>query len=562
MIASAVDLLRAYPQIVIFLCLALGYAIGKIKVKGFSLGATTGCLLAGLVVGQIGIDIPDLLKTIAFALFIFGVGYRVGPAILSGLKIEGLNYLWVSLVVGVAGLGTALALGVVLGLNPGTTAGLLSGAMTQSATIGTAEGAIKQLSISAAEASTYQSDLAVAYAITYIFGTAGLILTLKLMPRILGIDLRAEAKALRSRMAGGAEAEPPDLLSWHKQLDLRAFEAEAGKAVGKTVAELESTFAGKVEVDRIRRNGKRIKAGPATVIQENDILAIIGLGRDLVEAAHPVGQEVPLGAFEKIKGEIANIVLMKKQAVGKTLQEISNRFGRGIFLRGIVRQGHEILLTGSTVVHPYDTLRVAGERNQVEQAVRALGFAERPTTTTDLIMLGTGIVLGTLIGLLSVKVFEIPITLGVGGGVLVSGLFFGWLRAMHPTFGQIPAPALWVFTDLGLNLFIVCVGLVAGVKAVSAIEETGLVLLLAGVAVTLTPMLARLFVGRYVLKMNAALLFGALTGAGTCTAALNVIKERVASAAPVIGYTAPYAIGNVLLTVWGAVIVNVMHHIQ
>ncbi len=561
MSSDITTLLRDYPQILIFVALALGYAIGKIKVRGFSLGPTTGCLLAALVIGQVGVQVPDLVKTIAFAFFIFGIGYKVGPAFFGGLKLEGIHYLWIALIVACVGLAATLSLGVLLGFNPGTTAGLLSGAMTQSAVIGTAEGALSQLSVTAAQKTTYTSDVAVAYAITYIFGTAGLIVALKLMPRVLGIDLKKEARTLEQQMSGGAEEPEPELFNWRKRLGLRVFKAENDRTIGKTVSQIEALFPHRVAIDKIRRHGKEIVVKPATVIKQGDIVDVVGYAPSLMKGEAILGPEHVIPASEDVIGETADIVVFNSQVVGKTLAELSKAYGHGLFLENATRQGHKLPLTSRTVIHRDDVLHVVGDRDDVERAAKSIGIIERPVIATDLITVGIGITIGTLIGLISLPLLGIPITLGVGGGVLISGLFFGWLRALHPTFGQVPEPSLWLFTDLGLNLFIVCVGLMAGPQAVAAIQSTGAALLLAGIVVTLLPMLAGLLFGYYVLKMNPVLLFGALTGAETCTAALNVIKEDIDSATPVIGYTVPYAIGNVLLTVWGAVIVNVMHRL-
>jgi putative transport protein len=200
---------------------------------------------------------------------------------------------------------------------------------------------------------------------------------------------------------------------------------------------------------------------------------------------------------------------------------------------------------------------VAGGRKEVEAFIKYLGYAERSTSTTDLIMVGAGCVVGTLIGLITVPVFGIPITLGVGGGVLVAGLVCGWLRAVHPTFGQIPSGAQWIFTDLGLNLFIASVGLTAGPKAVHALQTTGGAVFIAGAILSLMPMIIGLIFGRVVLRLEPVLLFGALTGAGTVTPALNALKEEANSSAPALGYAVPYAFGNVILTVWGTVLVHV-----
>jgi len=560
MVHDIVEICRSYPQIVVFLAIAIGYFGGKIKFHGFNIGSTAGVLLAALALGQMTIEVPALLKAVSFALFIFCMGYKVGPQFFGALKKEGLHYIWLSLFLAVLGLVIAIVLGKAFGFDKGTTAGLLAGSMTQSSVIGTAEGAIKHLAISAADKTALESNVAVAYAITYLFGTAGLIFFFKMIPRLMKIDLRSEARKLEEEMSGGSGEihKRPELFSWYKRLNLRAYRATNACIVGKTVSEVEALFPGKAAVEKLKRADRIIDPVPGTVVQSGDVIAIAGDRSELLKADEKIGPEVDDRNMVDIIGEILNICVLKPEAVGKTLGEISTEHGHGCFLRKITRQGHELPLTRNTVVHKSDVLQVAGAQTDVERFVKHLGYPERPTVVTDLVMVGLGCVLGTLIGLIMVPVMGIPITLGVGGGVLVSGLVFGWLRSLHPTFGQIPSGAQWVFTDLGLNLFIACVGLTAGPRAMYALQTTGASLFLAGVILTLAPHAISLIFGRLVLKMNPVLLLGALTGAGTCTATLNTLKEEADSAVPVLGYTVPFAFGNVLLTIWGTVLINVM----
>ena len=560
MVHDIVEICRSYPQIVVFLAIAIGYFVGKMKFHGFNIGSTAGVLLAALLLGQMSIEVPPLLKGVSFALFIFCMGYKVGPQFFGALKKEGLHYIWLSLFLAVLGLVIAIVLGKAFGFDKGTTAGLLAGSMTQSSVIGTAEGAIKHLAISAADQITLESNVAVAYAITYLFGTAGLIFFFKMIPRLMKINLRSEARKLEEEMSGGSGEihKRPELFSWYKRLNLRAYRITSKNILGQTVSELESQFRGKVAVEKLKRADLVIDPAPGTVIQSGDVVAMIGDRREFLKADEKIGPEVDDRGAVDLIGEILNICVLKPEAVGKTLGEISTEYGHGCFLRKITRQGHELPLTRNTVVHKSDILQVAGAQKDVEKFVTYLGYPERPTVVTDLVMMGLGCVLGALIGLIVIPVMGIPITLGIGGGVLLSGLVFGWLRSLHPTFGQIPSGAQWVFTDLGLNLFIACVGLTAGPRAIHALQTTGASLFLAGVILTLTPHTIGLIFGRLVLKMNPVLLLGALTGAGTCTATLNALKEEADSAVPVLGYTVPFAFGNVLLTIWGTVLINVM----
>jgi putative transport protein len=560
MLDLVVGLCRSYPQLVVFLAIAIGYFVGKIRVFGFNLGSTAGVLLAALVLGQMNITITPLLKAVGFALFIFAIGYRVGPQFFGALKKEGLHYIWISLVVTVTGLVTAILLGKIFGFDAGTTAGLLGGAMTQSTVIGTADGAIGALPLSAAERAVLQGNVAVAYAITYIFGVAGLIVFFKFLPRLLKIDLKKEAREMESKMSGGqGELEKsPELFSWYKRLNLRAYKAENGSVLGKRVRELEEMFPGRAAVERIKRLDQLLEPLPETVIQMGDEIALVGDYAAVVNAGQAIGPEIDDGAVMNIVGEILDVCVLKAAVVGKTLGEISRAYGHGCFLRKIKRQEHELPLTRDTVVHRCDILRVAGARSEVEKFVKNVGYPERATSATDLVLVGLACAVGTLIGLIAIPVAGIPITLGVGGGILVAGLVCGWLRAVHPTFGQIPDGAQWIFTDLGLNLFIACVGLSAGPKAIQALQANGAAIFLAGAILSLMPMIVGLVFGRYFLKLEPLLLFGALTGAGTVTPALNAVKDGAESSVPALGFAVPYAFGNVILTIWGTVIVHLM----
>ena len=555
-----VKICQANPQIVIFLAVAIGYAIGKLKFRGISLGSTTGVLITALILGQMIIKVPAIFQAVFFAFFMFSIGYRVGPQFFGGLKKEGLRYLTISLVVAVSGLVMAIILGKVFGFDKGTTAGLLSGAMTQSSVIGTAQGAIGQLAgITEAQKSSLDSNVAVAYAMTYIFGVAGLVVLFRILPKILRIDLKAEAKIVEKELSGGDDdIEGTEFFSWHKRLDMRAYKAVNKTAIGKKVSEIEKALKDQLAVDRVKRGEEVTNSTPDMVIEKDDILVLVGRRAEFPEATNIIGPEVDDKRAEDIIGEILSICVTKKEFIGRKLGDLDGEITHGVFLKKITRQGHEIPIAKNTIIEKCDVLEVAGAKEDVERLVNLIGYPERPTVVTDLITVAAGCFLGTLLGLLAFKVGDVPLTLGVGGGVLVSGLVFGWLRSVHPTFGQIPAGAQWLFSDLGLNLFIATVGLTAGPQALSALQSSGASLLLAGMTLTLFPITMGLIYGRVFLKMNPALLFGALCGAGTATPALNSVREVADSNVPTIGYTVCYAFSNVILTIWGSIIINIM----
>ncbi|MBN1527128.1 MAG: aspartate-alanine antiporter [Candidatus Omnitrophica bacterium] len=561
MLHDIAEIMRDNPQVVIFLALAIGYFAGKrLKIFGFTLGSTASVLLASLVVGQVGIEVPAIVKNIGFALFIFTVGYKVGPQFFGSLKKQGANYLWLTLVVAITSLAATLLIGKAMHLDKGTAAGMFAGSMTTSAALGTGGGAVSHLDISDSAKKALDSNMAVAYAITYIFGTAGTIILLKMAPGILRIDLKAEARKLEERMgASVSDEESSSLFSWTKRLEMRAYTALNGAVIGKTVSRIEALFPAKVAIDKVKRGGSVIECTPDTFVEREDTLLVLGATAQLAHADELIGPEVDRANIMDIAGEVMDVCVLNKQVAGKTLEELGRlKLAHGVFLRKATRQGHELPILPGTVVHKCDILRLVGAKDDVEKAVAFLGYAERPTTVTDLATVAIGCIVGTLLGLIIVPVFGIPITLGVGGGVLVAGLLCGWLRSMHPTFGQIPGGAQWLLGDLGLNLFIACVGISAGPQALHALKTTGLPVFLGGVLITALPLVAVLLVGLKVLKMNPILLFGAATGSHNCTASLNVIIEASGSPLAVLGYAAPYAFANVLLTVWGSLIVNLM----
>jgi len=253
------------------------------------------------------------------------------------------------------------------------------------------------------------------------------------------------------------------------------------------------------------------------------------------------------------------VVVTHRSIVGKTLPELARlESARGVFLRTLTRAGQEIPIGSMTRIDGGDVLRLIGPKPQVERAAKELGYPDRPTTATDMVFVGAGIVLGGFVGLLSVTVAGIPLTLTASGGALIMGLVFGWLRSVYPFFGRIPEPAIWIFDTVGLCIFIGVVGLSAGPSFVAGLQKTGLSLVAVGLVSALLPHTIAILFGRYVLKMNPLIVLGACAGAGTITAALRAVQDEAQSTVPALGYTVPYAIGNILLTAWGPVLVALM----
>lgn len=560
-----VNTLRQYPELAIFLTLGLGYFVGKVKLGKVALGAVTGTLLVGVLVGQLNITISPNVKSVFFLMFLFAVGYGVGPQFFRGLKSDGLSQVVFSIILCLTCLFSTFLAAKILGFDIGSAAGLLSGACTISAVIGVATDTINQLSISAAQKTSFINHIPVAYAVTYIFGTAGSAWFLSSIgPKLLRVDLAAECRKLEEEM--GAGQPEAGVVSAYQQIVARAYQVTNAKFINKTIGDFESGFMADVTslrifVERIRQWGKIMEPDPSVIIQQGDVLVLAARRELLVklENENTIGPEVDDRELLDFPAETLDVVITNKAYAGRTLKEIAESDvagnGRGVFLRKLMRGGHEMPVTLGTKVDRGDVLTLAGAKRDVERAAKILGYADRPTDMTDMVFVGIGILLGGLIGALSIKVGKVPLSLSTSGGALIMGLVFGWLRSVHPTFGRIPAPALWMMNNVGLTTFIAVVGISSGPGFVAGLKEAGLMLFFAGIFVTIIPFVVGIFMGKYVFKMNAGIILGACAGARTTTAALGAIQDVAKSKIPALGYTVTYAVGNTLLIIWGVVIV-------
>jgi len=555
-----VDALRHNPELAIFLTIALGFLIGRLRIGSFSLGTVVGTLLAGVLVGQLDIQVPAIIKTVFFDLFLFTTGYKVGPQFFRGLRKDALAQ--VSLTVLLCGtcLVTAFVAATILGYDVGTAAGLLAGAFSESTVIGTAGEAINRLALPDAEKAGLVNNIPIAYAVTYLVGTAGLVWFLPVIgPKLMGINLKAEGKKKRAGSRDTSTTEPW-VTSAARRFDIRAYRVANEQLANKTIGELEARPKdARVFILRIRRQGEIVAADRNTMILWDDIVAVATRHEVLVTYGAKLGPEVEDRELLDIPVEMLDVVVANRALVGLTLAELGGRdLARGIFLRKLVRAGEEMPIVPETRVDRGDVMTLIGTKSEVERAAASLGYPDWPTQATDMIFVGTGIVLGGLIGLLSVTIGGLPITLTASGGALVMGLVFGWLRSVRPTFGRIPEPAIWIFDTVGLCVFIGVVGLTAGPGFVTGLQKTGVSLVLVGFICALIPHTVAILFGRYVLRMDPLILLGACAGAGTITAALRAIQDEAQSKIPALGYTVPYAIGNILLTAWGPVIVGLM----
>ncbi|WP_367351664.1 aspartate-alanine antiporter [Achromobacter animicus] len=563
----SVGFFNSVPIAVLFVTVGLGYLIGKLKVGPIQLGGVCGTLIVALLIGQTGCQMRGDLKEVAFALFIFAMGYSGGPQFFANLNRSSLRYVVLPLIEAVLVLTIVLAAVPLFGLDAGTAAGLAAGAATESAVVGTAAEALKHLGLPDAEVQRMEANIATAYTLTYLVGLISIVFfTSQVAPALLRINLREASKALEAKLG----AAPGD----NDEASLPTLPRLVGRAHvvkdvdGKRVGDVEAQLGGRTVISRVLRNGEAVDATPDYVLATGDIVVVLGLRRFALRAGSVIGPEIqlPEAHADDLQLSELQVIVSKKAVNGHTVGELAlrpnARRARGVFLQSISRSGHVLPLTPATVVQFGDLVTLVGAEPELSEAGAALGSELRRSGVTDLVFLAFGILVGLMIGSLGARLWGIPVSLGSGGGALVSGLVCGWINAKRPSIGHMPAHAVQLLKDLGLAIFVACVGLSAGPDALSLIREHGAVLPLIGLLVSLGPACLSLWVGHKLLKIEGPLLVGAIAGQHVSTPAISAILTASGSSVPLLGYTVTYAIANVLLPVLGPIIVSLAYHLS
>ena len=574
--------LRQYPEIAIFLALALGYYFGKFTFRGIGLGAVTATLLAGVLIGQLGITISQPLKAFAFLMFLFAVGYGVGPQFVRGIAKDGVPQALFAVVQCAFCLIAPVVIAKIAGYDMGYAAGLYSGSQTISAALGLSTDAINRLGLAADQTKRLLDSMPIAYAVTYMFGTVGSAIVIALVcPALVRMDLPAACRDYEEKFGGGKKELGGAGSAWHRW-ELRAFRiAAGGRVVGLRAVEAEALVPNaRVFVQRIRRNGVIEEANADTVLREGDVVAVVGTREVLVSiigerarlqavsgssalatASGDGGIEVDDPELLNVPVEGIDVYVTSKEVDGKTLAEIAQYpSSRGVFLRKITRGAvaTSIPILAGTKIFRGDIVTIVGRTQDTSTAAKFLGVVDRATDIADVAFIGAGITIGALIGSLVWKIGGVPLTLSTAGGALISGLVCGWLRSVRPKFGRVPTSTIWFMNSVGLNIFIAIVGISAGPGFVNGLKTQGISLFLWGALATTVPLIIGLYIGKYLFRFHDALLLGILSGARTTTASLGLVCDRAQSQIPALGYTVTYAVGNTLLTIWGMVVIILM----
>lgn len=563
-----VHILRDNPSLAVFLTLGIGFFIGQLKYKSFSLGTVTSVLLVGVLVGQFDIPVPGPLKDVFFLLFLFSIGYSVGPQFFRALKGDGIKQVLFAVVVCGLCLLSTWGVALCMGYNIGEAVGLLAGSQTMSAVIGVGTDTINSLGVSEAEKQQWISIIPVCYAVTYVFGTIGSAYILaNLGPWLLGglKKVKAETAELEKKMNYGTANTDPNYIKAMRPVVFRAYKVtDSFFATPRTIDETEDYFRQKgktIYVERLRSGDTVTDVVPGNDLRITlgDEIVLSGRREFIVGDESWIGPEVFDSDLVDFMAEELDITVASKKFDSMTVDELRRqKFMYGVSIKSISRSGVNVPVLAQVKIGRGDVVTVVGLGREVDEVARRLGYADRRTTKTDLVFVGLGIFIGGLIGSLAIHIGEIPISLSVSGGALIAGLVLGWLRSKHPTFGRLPRSSVWLMDNLGLNMFIAVVGISSGPSFVTGLKEVGPVLFLMGVVATTLPLVLGMIIGHRIFKFPAAINLGCCAGSRTTTASLGAVQDAIGSSLPAMGYTVTYAIGNTLLILWGVVIVLLM----
>ncbi len=553
------DWFAANPYILLFFVVGGAVAVGKITVKGYGLGMVAAAIVVGAGISAWAstygtkMALDNFAKSLFYYLFMYGVGLRVGPSFINSLKGDGIKFTVLAVLCSFLGLFGAVLFTRWWSLPDGAAGGILAGAMTMSAAIGSAEEAVRQGTFKLAEgqtAETVSGMIALSYGLTYIWGTVGIILICKYLPRWWGIDAKAAAKKYEDEH--GVRNVDDAGLTGYRPLALRAYRGTSNQMSGKSVRQFIAAHP-EYKIVNVGRGEQNLGAADDLVLQKGDVVALGGRLEAMTANMGLIGPEVSDAKALNVPLDAAEILVTNKEMVGKELGELRNTPIAGtIALHHIERAGETIPMGLNTRLERFDVLFVGGVKSSIDKAAELLGKVARPSTSTDLFTLAAGMILGFLIGAIEFPLAGSKVGLGNAGGLLVSGVIVSSVVSRVRFFGSTPNAARNILEDLGLVVFIAIVGINAGAGLIS--QLTGAVaakIFVAGFIVTTLPPIIVWAIGYHGMKINPAILMGGVAGARSHSGPAREAAKEIGSSVPWIGFPVGYAVSGVLLTVFG-----------
>ncbi|MFO6297874.1 aspartate:alanine antiporter [Rahnella selenatireducens] len=551
---NVASLLNGNYILLLFVVLALGLCLGKIRLGSVQLGNSIGVLVVSLLLGQQHFSINTEALNLGFMLFIFCVGVEAGPNFFSIFFRDGKNYLMLALVMVGSAMLLALGLGKAFGWDIGLTAGMLAGSMTSTPVLVGAGDTLRNTLAGSNMLSPALDNLSLGYALTYLIGLVSLIFGARYLPKLQHQDLPTSAQQIARERGLDTDSKRkvylPVIRAYRVGQELVAW------ADGKNLRELGIYRQTGCYIERIRRNGILATPDGDAVLQVGDEISLVGYpdAHSRLDPSFRNGKEVFDRDLLDMRIVTEEVVVKNNHAVGKRLSQL-NLTDQGCFLNRVIRSQIEMPIDDSIVLNKGDVLQVSGDARRVKSVAERIGFISVHSQLTDLLAFCAFFIVGLMIGLITFQFKSFSFGIGNAAGLLFAGIMLGFLRANHPTFGYIPQGALNMVKEFGLMVFMAGVGLSAGAGINNGLGAVGGQMLLSGLIVSLVPVVICFIFGAYVLRMNRALLFGAIMGARTCAPAMEIISDTARSNIPALGYAGTYAIANVLLTLAGTLIV-------
>lgn len=548
MIHSIVHFMVSNQVFTLFICLAIGFLIGNYKIAGkFNIGATVGTLIVTLIVGQIG-SFPrdEMLGTIFFGAFMFSVGYRIGPQLLVSLKLFGVRILIASIFWMVVAFLVGWSLFSAFKIGPGIAAGVISGALTQSATVASSLQTIGSLPVSQSVRATYEAQLPVAYALTYVFGTLGVIIFLRdLAPKILGISIAEQGPKMAERYHFHAKNPNP---TWRRTYRI----ADDSPLVGKTLEEFNRRSNYRIIGLAAFHDGK-MTDHLEYQLQVGDLLTVIGYAvhfdrlmrvPGLTEVLTPTNAPRERAFVLGKNFKPSELALLRQHGVFVNIQDPIS--------------GNQQLINQ---LRPGDVISLTGNTSRTKAILKKMGRWKAADTAMNYSLFSLGIGCASLLGIIGLKLNSIPLQLGNGTAALIMGLILSSWIERHRDRKSIPVTVTSFLQSFGLTLFVGTVGLQSAQVFTSAIKSLGIGVLFVGAMISIMPHLLTLFFGRYILKMEPLALIGAMTGSGTIAAAMNEISQKAGpegGAYYAAAFTPAFVVGNIGITLLGPIFVALL----
>lgn len=519
----------------LFLIIALGFMLGRIQIKGLSLDVSAVIFIA-LLFGHFGVVIPKELGNIGLVLFIFTIGIQAGPGFFDSFRSKGKTLIILTLLI----IGSACLTGIIfkyaLGIDTPSIVGLIAGSLTSTP------------GLAVAIDSTQSAAASIAYGIAYPFGVIGVILFIKLLPKLLRKDLLLESQKLEEERRGK-----------YPTLHTGTFRVLNSNVCGKSLMQLQIRSMTGAVVSRIKHNDETIIPTAQSKLEMGDLLKAVGNNDSLQQLNTLIGEQIQEDLPFSSGQELQSLLLTNKEIVNKTLGHLNLQGTFACTITRVRRSGIDLSPDPDLVLKFGDKLLVAGEKEGLKELGQLFGNDEKRLSDTDFFPIAMGIVLGVICGKLHISLSDsFTFSPGLTGGILIVALTLSAIGKTGPIMWSMSGSANQLLRQLGLLLFLAEVGTSAGVNLVSTFQESGLTLFGVGIAITLVPMIVAVSLGYWVFKINILDLLGTIAGGMTSTPGLAAADSMSDSPAPSVAYATVYPIAMVFLILFIQFIANLL----